>query len=147
MQTKIVQKGDKVKVHYTGKLTTGQQFDSSRERDPIEVNVGAGQLIKGFETALLGMSEGETKTIHLTPQDAYGDHNARLVREVDRKFLPKEISPQPGMQLQIGEKDEMTIVTITSVTDKFVKLDANHPLAGKNLIFDIEMIEIKKGNL
>lgn len=145
MEGKIVQNGDKVKVHYRGKLTTGQEFDNSYDKSPIEVLVGAGQLIKGFEAALPGMTEGEIKTIHLTPQDAYGDHNARLVREVDKKFLPKGMEPQVGMQLQIGENEDLTIVTITQVTDKAVKLDANHPLAGKPLIFDIECIEIKKG--
>lgn len=145
MEGKIVQNGDKVKVHYRGKLPTGQVFDSSFEKEPIDVLVGAGHLIKGFEAALLGMAEGENKAIHLTPQDAYGDHNARLVREVDKKFLPKGMEPQVGMQLQIGENEDMTIVTITHVTDKSVKLDANHPLAGKNLIFDIQIVEIKKG--
>ena len=142
MSNKICQKGDKVKVHYTGTLADGQVFDSSRSREPLEVNVGEGSLIKGFEEALPGMTEGEKKNIELAAPEAYGDHNPQLVRDVDKKFLPQNMEPQVGMQLQIGENEDMTIVTITEVSDASVKLDANHPLAGKQLNFDIELVEI-----
>jgi len=146
MQSKSIQEGDTVKVHYRGKLTDGQIFDSSFEREPIEVNVGAGQLIKGFELALVGMTEGQTKSLKLSPQDAYGDHNSQLVRDVEKKFLPQDMEPQVGMQLQIGENEDITIVTITNVTENHVKLDANHPLAGKDLEFDIQIVEVKKAS-
>lgn len=142
MGNKIVKKGDKVRVHYTGSLTDGKVFDSSVEREPLEVRVGDGLLITGFENALLGMQVGEKKKVLLAPQDAYGDYHPDLVREIDKKFLPPELKPMVGMQLQIGEHEDMTIVTITAVTDKQVRLDANHPLAGQTLNFEIEVVEI-----
>jgi len=132
---------DKIKVHYTGKLTDGTIFDSSFEREPLLIAVGAGDLIAGFENALIGMAEGETRIIDLHPDEAYGQHLKDLVKEVDRKYFPKDLVPQEGMQLQLGEKDEMTLVTLSKVTEDHITLDANHPLAGKTLNFEIQLVE------
>jgi peptidylprolyl isomerase len=133
---------DKVKVHYTGKLTDGTVFDSSVEREPLMFQIGNGELIAGFEKALLGMKVGEKKEVLLDPHEAYGEHLKDLVKVVDRKYFPKDLVPEVGMQLQLGEKEEMTIVTLTTVTDEHVTLDANHPLAGKPLNFEIQLVEI-----
>jgi peptidylprolyl isomerase len=139
---RAAKKSDKVHVHYKGSLTDGTVFDSSFEREPLEVNIGAGELIAGFENALLGMAEGQTKTVELSPQDAYGEHLKELVKLVDRKYFPKDLEPQEGMQLQLGEHEERTIVTLTSVTPEHITLDANHPLAGKTLNFEIQLVKI-----
>lgn len=136
------QSGDKVKVHYTGTLDDGRAFDSSRGRDPLMVHLGAGELIIGFEKALFGMEVGEVKQVKISPNEAYGDYSLELVKSVDRKFLPPHIHPVKGMQLQLGENEDMTIVTITEVDEQKITLDANHPLAGKPLNFEIELVEI-----
>lgn len=138
---RLAKNDDKVKVHYTGKLTDGTIFDSSVEREPLLVNLGKGELIVGFENAILGMKEGDKKEVHLSPQEAYGDHLGELVKVVDRKYFPKDLEPQEGMQLQLGEKEETTIVTLTKITPEHITLDANHPLAGKTLIFEIELLQ------
>lgn len=140
--TRTAGNGDKVKVHYTGSLKDGTVFDSSREREPLAFELGEGQIIPGFEKAILGMAIGESKEIKIAPKDAYGEHSKDLVRPVEKKYLPKEIEPQVGMQLQLGANDEMTIVTIVGVDEDKVLLDANHPLAGKTLVFKIELVDI-----
>ncbi len=139
---RAAKQSDKVKVHYTGKLTDGTIFDSSVEREPLTVEIGAGELIIGFEKALVGMKAGEKKDVELHPNEAYGEHLKDLVKVVDRKYFPKDLVPQEGMQLQLGENEEMTIVTLTQVTPEHITLDANHPLAGKTLNFEIQMVEI-----
>ena len=139
---RIAKHNDKVKVHYTGKLTDGTVFDSSFEREPLLVEIGTGELIVGFEKALVGMTEGEKKEVLLKPQEAYGEHLKDLVKVVDRKYFPKDLVPQEGMQLQLGEHEEMTIVTLTEVTPEHITLDANHPLAGKELNFEIQLVQI-----
>ena len=139
---RLTKNKDKVKVHYRGKLADGTIFDSSFEREPLMVEIGSGDLIPGFEKALLGMWEGETKNIKINPQEAYGDHLKDLVKVVERKYFPKDLVPKKGMQLQLGEPEEMTIVTLTDVTDTHVTIDANHPLAGKELNFDIQLVQI-----
>ncbi len=139
---KVAEKGDQVKVHYKGLLDDGNVFDSSEGREPLDIQLGEGKLIPGFEKAVLGMQVGEKKTIKIEAQDAYGDHVAELVKAVERKYLPPQIVPEVGQQLQLGEGEEMAIVTIVSVTDEEIKLDANHPLAGKRLNFTIELVEI-----
>ena len=139
---RIAKHTDKVKVHYTGKLTDGTVFDSSFEREPLLVEIGTGELIVGFEKALVGMTEGEKKEVLLKPQEAYGEHLKDLVKVVDRKYFPKDLVPQEGMQLQLGEHEEMTIVTLTEVTPEHITLDANHPLAGKELNFEIQLVQI-----
>jgi peptidylprolyl isomerase len=135
--------GDKVKVHYTGRLADGTVFDSSQERQPLEFTIGEGQIIPGFERAVIGMVPGQTKTENIPCANAYGVHNKEMVVEVDRKFVPKEIDPVVGLELEMQRPDGEAIpVIIVNVTESSVTLDANHPLAGKDLTFDIELIEI-----
>lgn len=135
--------GDTVRIHYTGTLEDGTQFDSSSDRDPLEFNVGSGQVIPGFDNAVDGMSVGETKSVSIEPGDAYGERHDQLVQEVPKSVLPENIDARIGMQLQ-GQSAEgqMTRFTITAVTDDTITVDANHPLAGQKLNFDIELVEI-----
>jgi peptidylprolyl isomerase len=140
-----VKDGDTVKVHYTGKLTDeGTVFDSSREREPLEFTLGQGQLIPGFEKAVIGMEVGDNTTVEIASKDAYGARREDLELEVSKSDLPDNIEPKAGMQLQMQQKNGQAIpVQITAVKDDYVKLDANHPLAGKDLTFDIELVEIQ----
>ncbi len=140
--TKVAKKGDTVSVNYRGFLDNGSDFDSSYGKEPIEFTLGDGQLIPGFEIAVYGMRIGEKKTIHIHPAEAYGDHLPELVKVVDRQYMPAQLDIQVGQQLQIGEGEEMAIVTIAEVTENEVKLDANHPLAGQPLNFEIELVNI-----
>lgn len=140
--SRMASQGDKVKVHYTGSLNDGTVFDSSREREPLAFQLGEGQLIPGFERAVLGMAIGESKEIKIPPHEAYGEHSKDLVRPVEKKYLPKDMEPQVGMQLQLGSNEDLTIVTIVGVDGEKVLLDANHPLAGKTLVFNIELVDI-----
>jgi len=135
--------GDSVKVHYTGRLENGQVFDSSIERAPIEFKLGDKRVITGFENAVVGMSPGESKTISLKCDEAYGPHLEELVTSVDREQFPQHISPEIGQQLEIqSEEGFEAIVTVVDVNESMVTLDANHPLAGKDLTFDIELIDV-----
>ena len=137
------QVGDMVKVHYTGKLTDGTTFDTSLERDPLEFTLGEGELIAGFEQAVLGMAAGESKTTTIPAAQAYGPHHTERVIDVERHHLPSDLQPEIGQQLQMTRPDGTTLsVMITTVTETQVTLDANHPLAGKDLIFDITLVEI-----
>lgn len=141
-----VKEGDTVKVHYTGKLSDeGSVFDSSREREPLEFTLGEGQLIPGFEKAVIGMEEGESTTISIPSDDAYGERREDLELEVSKSDLPDNVDPQVGMQLQMQQQEngQAIPVQITAVEDDYVKLDANHPLAGKDLTFDIELVELE----
>lgn len=135
--------GNKVKVHYTGRLDDDTQFDSSAGRDPLEFTLGTGQVIPGFEKAVTGMGVGDTKTVTIPADQAYGPHHAELVMEVERGQIPPHINPEVGQQLEIHQQDGRTVgVVITEVTNEKVSLDANHPLAGQDLIFDLELVEI-----
>lgn len=134
--------GDTVKVHYKGTLEDGTVFDSSQGRDPLEFDLGSGQLIPGFEAAVDGMAAGETCSISITSAEAYGPHREEMVMEVPRTQLPADMEPKIGMQLQAGQGDEQFVVTITDVQEDKVTLDANHPLAGKDLNFEITLLEI-----
>jgi FKBP-type peptidyl-prolyl cis-trans isomerase 2 len=135
--------GDTVKVHYTGKLNDGTVFDTSADRDPLQFTIGEGQLISEFEEAVVGMNPGDTKTIQIASEDAYGPHHEEMVMEVDRSEFPEDIDPQVNQRLQVRQPDGQTFaVTVTDVSDAKVKLDGNHPLAGKDLTFDIELNEI-----
>jgi FKBP-type peptidyl-prolyl cis-trans isomerase 2 len=135
--------GDTVKVHYTGKLEDGRVFDSSEERDPLEFKVGEGQIISGFESGVVGMEVGETRDIQVAPDDAYGPRREELVMEVPATEFPDHITPEIGMQLQIKQQDGTPFgVVITDVADEAVTLDANHPLAGQTLYFQVELLEI-----
>ena len=140
-----VKDGDVVKVHYTGKLTNGEQFDSSTGREPLEFTVGEGQMIKGFDAAMPGMKVGEKKTINILPEDAYGVKDDQAIIEFPKENIPKEMKPEVGMQLQLrNENGQPFPVTIAEIKDDVIVLDANHRLAGKELVFDIELVEILK---
>ena len=135
--------GDMVKVHYTGKLDDGTVFDSSVDRDPLEFVLGEGQLIAGFEQAVLGMAPGESKTEKIPADEAYGPHREEMVVEVERQQLPDNIPLDVGRQLQIQQAPNQIIpVVITAISESKVTLDANPPLAGKDLIFEIELVGI-----
>jgi len=140
-----VKNGDVVKVHYTGKLTNGEQFDSSEGKEPLEFTVGAGQMIKGFDDAMPGMSVGEKKTINILPGDAYGEKDEQDMIEFPKENIPKDMKLDVGMQLQLrNENGQPFPVTVAEIKDDVVALDANHSLAGKELVFDIELVEILK---
>lgn len=136
-------KGDNVKVHYKGTLTTGEQFDSSEGREPLAFTVGAGQMIKGFDDAIPGMEVGEKKTINIAPSDAYGEKNEEAIVEFPKANIPADMKLEPGMRLQLHNQDGQPVpVVVSEIKDDVVILDANHELAGKELIFDIELVEI-----
>tara|TARA_R100000908_G_scaffold65428_1_gene56541 strand:+ start:197670 stop:198101 length:432 start_codon:yes stop_codon:yes gene_type:complete len=138
-----VKSGDTVKVHYTGKLEDGSVFDSSADRDPLEVTLGEGKLIPGFENAVVGLEVGDKTTASIESADAYGDRRDDLEVTIEREQLPEDIEPQVGMQLQLNQPNGQPVpVQVTKVEDENIIIDANHPLAGKDLTFDIELIEI-----
>jgi len=140
-----VKEGDVVRVHYTGKLTNGEQFDSSQGREPLEFTVGGGQMIKGFDDAMPGMKVGDKKTINILPQDAYGDKDESAMIPFPKENIPPDMKLEPGMQLQLrNESGQPFPVTVAEIKDDVVVLDANHMLAGKELVFDIELMEIVK---
>jgi peptidylprolyl isomerase len=135
--------GDTVSVHYTGKLTDGTVFDSSTQREPLEFTLGERQVIAGFEQAVEGMVTGEKKTVQIPPEDAYGPHHAELVFQVERENLPTELDPEVGQRLAFQRPDGQTVpLTVTEVSASGVTLDANHPLAGEELTFDLELVGI-----
>jgi peptidylprolyl isomerase len=135
--------GDTVKIHYTGRLQDGTVFDSSSDREPLQFNIGSGQVIVGFEEAVTGMAVGEKKTSQIPCDKAYGERNPSMVMVVDKKHVPPEINPEVGQRLQVGAPDgKMLAVTIIEVGDENITLDANPPLAGEDLTFDIELVEI-----
>ena len=138
--------GDTVRVHYTGRLETGETFDSSAGGDPFEFTVGAEETIAGFEEGVRGMEVGERKTVEIEAEDAYGQHIPARVQAIDRSIITESLGQEPevGMALAMQiEPGQQIPVTIVEVTDTHVTLDANHPLAGEKLIFDIELVEIK----
>ncbi len=139
------QNGNTVKVHYTGKLHDGSVFDSSIKRnEPLEFTLGQGNMIAGFEKAVLGMEVGQSKVADIPANEAYGQKTQDMIIEVPRKDVPANINPQVGQQLAIKQNDGRTVpVTVTEVTEEIITLDGNHPLAGKDLIFEIELVEIK----
>ena len=135
--------GDKVRVHYTGTLTNGEQFDSSKGREPLEFTVGAGQMIKGFDAAVPGMVVGDKKTINIQPEDAYGQRLEDALLEFPLSNVPPDMKLEPGMQLQLrNENGQPFPVTVSELREDIVVLDSNHSLAGKELVFDIELVEI-----
>ncbi len=138
-----VKQGDTLRVHYTGTLTDGTVFDSSRERDPLEFTLGRGMLIPGFEAAVMGHEAGETVTVTIPPEDAYGEVDLELIFTVARSQVPAHIPLEVGTPLQLSNEQGQMDVIITEVDAEEVTLDANHPLAGKALTFEIEILEIK----
>jgi len=138
-----VKNGDTVKVHYTGTLDDGTMFDSSAEREPLKFTVGGGQVIAGFDTAVMDMSIGDKKVTVIPANEAYGEHSTDLVTEVARERFPADMELEIGQQLQVGLQDgNQAIVMVVDITDTAVTLDANHPLAGQQLTFEIELMEI-----
>jgi peptidylprolyl isomerase len=138
-----VKTGDTVRIHYTGTLQDGSTFDSSEGRDPLEFKVGDGQIIPGLDNAMPGMSVGEKKTVDVPADEAYGQPNPQALQAVPRSEIPAEIPLDIGTQLQVQTPTGQVMpVTVAEVTDEEVTLDANHPLAGKDLKFDIELVEI-----
>lgn len=139
-----VKANDTVRVHYTGKLTDGQVFDSSREREPLEVQLGQGSLIPGFEKGLVDMEVNEKKTITIPKEEAYGEVNKELFQSIPNSELPDNIKPEVGMGLVArGQDGSERQLRVAEVHDDSIVVDANHPLAGKDLIFDLEVVEIK----
>jgi peptidylprolyl isomerase len=138
-----VKNGDKVKVHYHGKLRSGETFDSSQGRDPLEFTVGNGDVIKGFDQGVMGMQPGDKKTVEIDVNDAYGEKQQEMLIEFPKAQFPPEMQPEEGMQLMMNNgAGQQFPVTIAEVRDETVLLDANHPLAGQDLIFDLELVEI-----
>ena len=135
--------GDTVWVHYTGTLSDGAVFDSSRERDPLEFMLGKHMIIEGFEKALIGRNVGERIRTTVPASEAYGDVDDKLIFEVPLQEVPPHIAPEPGLQLSLSCPDGDIDVTVTHADNNTVVLDANHPLAGKELTFDIEIISVK----
>jgi len=141
-----VKSGDKVKVHYHGKLTNGETFDSSEGRSPLEFEVGGGMVIKGFDDGVTGMSIGEKKTVNIPFNEAYGPRNPEMVIEFPKDRFPQDMEIEIGMPLAMsGGNGEQFQVVVTEIKDDSVMLDANHPLAGQDLVFDIELVEIVGG--
>jgi len=136
--------GDTVKIHYTGTLDDGTQFDSSQGREPLEFEVGSGQVIPGFDKAVEGMTVGDSKSVRIEADEAYGPRHEQLVQQVERSVLPDDLNPETGMALQSSSPDgQVTQFMVTDVTDETITVDANHPLAGQALSFDIELVDIK----
>lgn len=142
-----VKKGDTVKVHYHGKLTDGSTFDSSEGREPLEFEVGSGMVIPGFDNGVLGLTIGEKRTVHIPVDQAYGPKREDLFMEFPIDRFPADLTPEAGMVLNMsnGEGQQMPVV-IAEVKEDVVVLDANPPLAGQDLVFDIELVEISGGS-
>jgi FKBP-type peptidyl-prolyl cis-trans isomerase 2 len=138
-----VKLGDTVKVHYTGKLADDTVFDSSLNSEPIEFTIGAGQVIPGFEQAVVGMGVGEMKTTIIPAEQAYGPHEPDMVMEVDRDEFPPDLQLNVGQRLRVSQVDgQDVVVAVTGISGSQVTLDANHPLAGKDLTFDVQVVAI-----
>lgn len=143
MQVKV---GDVVRVHYTGRLLDGTTFDSSEGREPLEFTVGAGQMISGFDSGVQGMNVGDKKTIQIAADDAYGQRDEEAVIEFPKANVPAELQVEPGMQLTLRNQHGHPIpVVVLDVKEDVIIMDANHQLAGKELVFDVEVVEIVGG--
>jgi len=135
--------GDKVKIHYAGTLEDGTEFDSSAGREPLAFELGTGQVIPGFDQAVDGMTVGEKKTVTIAPADAYGERYETIIQQVPKTTLPDDMTVEIGMQLQSqGEDGQVMSFLVTEIADDTITVDGNHPLAGKALTFDIELVEI-----
>ena len=138
--------GNVVKVHYSGRLTDGTLFDSSEGREPLEFTIGAGQMIKGFDAGVLGMSIGEKKTLQIAAEDAYGARDEEAIIEFPAENIPADMKLEPGMQLTLRNQNGQPVpVIVLEVKDDVVIMDANHMLAGQDLVFDVELVEINEG--
>ena len=135
--------GDKVRIHYTGKLDDGTQFDSSAGREPLEFDLGGGGVIPGFDSAVDGMAVGESKSVKIESEEAYGPRHEELIQDVPKSELPDDIELSVGLQLQAQSPEGKVMrFMIAAVTEEVITLDGNHPLAGQSLNFDIELVEI-----
>jgi len=135
--------GDTVKIHYTGTLDDGTEFDSSAGREPLEFSLGSGQVIAGFDNAVEGMAVGDSKTVTLPPDEAYGDRHEKLLQDVPKTSLPDDMKPEVGMALQTQSPDGQVMnLVIADISEESITVDANHPLAGQALTFAIELVEI-----
>jgi len=140
-------KGDTVKVHYHGKLTSGETFDTSSGREPLEFEVGSGSVIKGFDEGVAGMEVGEKRTINIPVEEAYGPRSEDMLIEFPKDRFPQDMEIEQGVQLMMSNGSGQNIpVIVTEIKESSVILDANHPLAGEDLVFDIELVEIIGGN-
>ncbi|RPD38035.1 FKBP-type peptidyl-prolyl cis-trans isomerase [Chitinophaga barathri] len=138
-----VKSGDTVRVHYHGRLQNGNTFDSSEGRDPLEFKVGAGMVIKGFDNGVLDMKPGDKKTLNIPVEEAYGPKSEELIMEFPKENIPADLNPTVGMELQMSNpQGQVFPVKVAAIGTEFITLDANHPLAGEALIFDIELVEI-----
>jgi FKBP-type peptidyl-prolyl cis-trans isomerase 2 len=138
-----VKKGDKVNVHYHGKLIDGSTFDSSEGREPLAFTAGSGQVIKGFDDAVIDMRPGEKKIVNIPVEDAYGERNEDMIMEYPITEFPADMNPEIGMELQMGDNEGNVFpVVVVDVENDIVVLDANHPLAGQDLVFEIEVVSI-----
>lgn len=138
-----VKQNDTVKVHYTGKLEDGKVFDSSADRDPLEFKVGEGKIIPGFENAVIGMNVGDSKEFKIEPDDAYGQVRNDLFEEVSKQQLPEDLEPKVGMELLSKTPDGQELrVRVSEVKDESIVIDANHPLAGEELYFEIQLVDV-----
>jgi peptidylprolyl isomerase len=136
--------GDTVRIHYTGTLADGTEFDSNVGGEPLEFTLGSGQIIAGLDTGITGMEEGETATVSVAPEEAYGPHDPAKVQKVERDRVPDEIDLRPGMQLGArAESGQQITFTVVDIADDEITIDANHPLAGKELNFEVELVEVK----
>jgi peptidylprolyl isomerase len=138
----VIKDGDVIKLHYTGRLQDGEEFDSTRDRDPLIFVVGVGQVVKGFDQAVLGLCAGDKKTIHLAPEQTYGQQQPENLLEFSLASMPHLRSLKVGMQLKLPLQGGCAVAAkVVEVTDAVIRLDANHPLAGKTLTFDLEIVE------
>jgi peptidylprolyl isomerase len=137
-----VQIGDIIRVHYTGALLDGTVFDSSRDRDPLEFTVGAGMMIKGFDAGVLGLEIGKEIRLEIKAENAYGDVSEDMLFEVPKDRIPADLQVETGMRLTMPTAGGLVPVTVAAVSDTTITLDANHELAGKDLVFDVEVVEI-----
>jgi FKBP-type peptidyl-prolyl cis-trans isomerase 2 len=139
----VAKNGDNVTVHYTGKLTNGKQFDSSAGREPLGFTVGAGQMIKGFDAAIPGMAIGDKKTVNIPAAEAYGEKNPEAIIPFPKENVPADMVLEPGMPLTLSDQNGHPVpVVVIEVKDDVILLDANHQLAGEELVFDIELVSI-----
>lgn len=138
-----VKTGDTVRVHYHGRLNNGNTFDSSEGRDPLEFKVGAGSVIKGFDNGVLDMTVGEKRTLNIPVEEAYGPKSEELIMDFPKANIPADLNPEVGMELQMSNpQGQVFPVKVAAIGTEFITLDANHPLAGEPLVFDIELVEI-----
>lgn len=139
----MVKAGDTIQIHYKGTFDDGEVFDSSEGREPLQFQVGSGMVIKGFDDGVLGMNIGDKKSINIASKDAYGEANPEMIFDFDRKEIPAEIPVEVGGMLNMHNGQQQVPVKILEVSDEKIKLDANHPLAGRDLNFDLELVKVE----